>query len=96
MITIVITIERKEAKKVYQKWIKEVIPNMKHLRSYTKNKAKKIKSNNFIGSNKEKSNIAIMILNRLTNFILGAPIIFLWSLQCTDYGLRFLSTKDIL
>ena len=39
----------------------------KKQRILTKNEAKKIKSKNFTGSNKEKYDIAIMILNRLTN-----------------------------
>ena len=76
MITIVITIERKDRQKS--------IPKLKK-RSYTKTGLRILKAITLQGSNKEKSNnaINIMIFNRLTNwleqtnYIFGAPILCL-------------------
>ena len=87
MITIanVITIEKKIKERS-----KEVIPKLR---------LRILKAITLQGSNKEKSNnaINIMIFNRLTNwleqtnYIFGAPILCLPSIQCTDYkGFLFL------
>ena len=102
---IIISLRARESNNYYSRnnWKSYNLERAIKKRTDTKSKAKKIKRNNFTGSNAEKSNIAIEILEKLIVSqrkklirTLGAPILFSPTVPTLSHNKRdFIIEKQI-